>query len=352
MAEALLSYRALVTDIKTDGMEWFVVSCIMWTLGWLILFHLVRWVQPLWLKRLPRSSKVHEDDENWCARNVLGILHAIFIASLSVPSFFAFLDAPDEVRFAAAPHLADCALDKSQGAAMPWNSAGKFVALAGLAFTTFTIADIFLSVFYGLNALESRRGLDHLVHHAAFITVGLMVRTNCMLPFNAAILLSMEVSTPFLNYCTLMMNRGKSFSRSTTFAGLIFVFLFLVVRIFLNTWGVMFLWVNEDIAMPARVQDFEFWFLLVAIIAGALVQYVWLFVILRKFREHWTNISQDSVLIPAARKAIAQDGAHTNGSVPVTALPPSSDPETSKQPAASTQEKQPGACFQGACNVS
>jgi len=348
---------AAAIDIPTDGLRLLIVSCVIWTLGWILLFYFVRWIQPLWLKRLPKSSKAHEDNENWCARNVLGILHALFIAVIALPSFFALIDAPVEVKFAASPHFADCALDQSQVDAMPWNTPGRSVALVGLAFTTFTIADVFISVMYRLTILEpeSCRGVDHLVHHAAFITVGLMIRSNCMLPYNAAILMSMEASTPFLNYCTLMMNRGKSYSCSTTVSGLIFFVVFMAIRIVLNTYGVIYLFMHSDIAMPAWVPESVCWFVLVAISAGAFVQYIWAVAVLRKCKEQWTTrdwppLAQNRN--EGARAVLGDARDPSAKAVPGSADSGSEESQANKQKGTRAPEEQVPTCFPTRCTIS
>jgi hypothetical protein len=326
-----------------EGLGILALYVVLWTGLWITSFYIIRYIQPLWLNRLPRSLKAHEDDENWCARNVLGSLHATFIASISIPVFFAFAGSDDDVKFAASPHLDTCRLDSVQKYAMPWNDAGQWIAFAGMAFTTFLIADMFISYMYGLATLECRRGVDHLVHHAAFIAVGLTMRANCMMPYNASILLSMEISTPFLNYCTLMLNRGRDFAWSTLFAGSMFSFFFVAIRIGLNTYGVMFLWINSDIALPPWAPEFEFWFVWLAIFTGVVIQYLWLMVVLRKFKEHWTP-RDDYWKAPA-------NGEPGEEESPEDAEDDSDPARSSKSPPSKRPEKTPS-CFGGACSVS
>jgi hypothetical protein len=284
---SLIDSHVVREDVETDGQGVFVATCIIWTVGWFAAFYFIRWIQFLWMRRLKKSTKLHENDRNWTARNVLGIVHAVLISGICVPCFVMFLDAPSDVRFDASPHIADCRVDRGDTGAMPWDFAGQAIAIAGIAFTTFTIADVFISTLYGLSSRDYR------IHHTAFITVGLMVRSNCMLPYNAAILLSMECSTPFLNFWTLVMNRGADYSWSTCVSGAAFVVLFLAIRIVLNTYGAVYLIVNHDIAMPPWVPESIFWFLLVAITVGAGVQYCWLHSVALKFWEQARRMSRD-----------------------------------------------------------
>lgn len=375
------SDASTTAEVTTTGLGVLVVSGTFWTLGWVVLFYLVRWLQDLWLRHLPLSTKDHENEPNWCARNVLGILHALFIAVISLPCFFVLVGASDEVKFAASSDLATCALVPNSSELRSYLIASEAVAFAGLAFTTFTIADVFISSMYGLVTA------DHLVHHVAFIAVGVVIRSNCMLPYNASILLSMEVSTPFLNYCTLMLNRGKDYSRSTTVSGTIFAALFIVFRIVLNTCGVVYLCTNYDIAMPLWVQEWEYWFLLASIVAGAIVQYIWLPIVLRKFAQHFGNFVFGPGTPPHTREARSSTHAlagaeaadDTDGSpevgersnsgtgrlvpAPATARAMAAQGSTTKmdkamlEPAAAADRGmsahgRPGNCFQGACSVS
>jgi len=212
VAELSLLHASLET--QTDGLHVLLASSLIWIIGWILAFYLVRWAQVLWIHKIPRSLKRdYENDPNWLARSVLGIIHATFIAIISIPCFFSLVGAPDEVKFAASSHLGHCSLNPGE-TGHEWNATGQSVALAGLAFTTFTIADVILSLRYKILTK------DHCLHHAAYIFVGMMVRANCMLPYNASILLSMEVSTPFLNYCMLMLKEGTPQSCLTTFCGL------------------------------------------------------------------------------------------------------------------------------------
>merc|ERR1719356_492811 len=100
-----------------------------------------------------------------------------------------------------------------------------------------------------------------------------MIRGHCMLPFNASALLSMEVSTPFLNYLLLYRNKGSvdaagvfrcHYSKSVDAAGVIFFIAFLVFRIGLNTYATLVLWIAHlrGVPMSAHMPAWQQWVML------------------------------------------------------------------------------------------
>lgn len=279
VAPASLGWRhgTAVLVYPGDGWEELGESAVMWTVGWLGLFYLISWTQPIWMKHAPLSRKAHENDRYWCARNMFGILHALFVAALSLPPAVIMLPAPEYVRFAASPHLAQCAIDPHDEQLQGWGTIAQAVALAALAVVTFMVADL-LILF-----VHKQWTVDYLVHHVAFIIAGTILRANCMLPFNGAVLLAMEASTPFLNYLLLYRNRGDDYKLLTSLAGSIFFVLFLFLRVGLNTYATVLLWLKRSIAAPSWVPAWELWFLLVALTAGAGVQLFWLPGIVRTF---------------------------------------------------------------------
>lgn len=265
-------------EIDPDGYWMLIVSYVAWTLAWIILFFLIRHIQHIWLQRFPRSDFSRENDENWCARNVLGMIHATLISVVSVPVMVVLLTAPPIVQFGATPHLGTCKITHDMPWSLAsWTAAGESVAMAGMAFTTFTVADVFVSSAYRINSWE------YCLHHTVYVAAGLLMRSNCMLPLTASILLSMETSTPFVNYYMLMVHRDRAkYYNSLTAAGIIFLVLFLTFRIVLNTYGAVYLCLNFDVAVPPWVPDWQLWLIIGAVIIGAIVQYVWLFPVMRQ----------------------------------------------------------------------
>ncbi|CAK0910673.1 unnamed protein product [Prorocentrum cordatum] len=208
-----------VRPADADGFDLLTWAFCMWALLWTALFYACSYWAGALLgpRRLPPSRKAHENDCYWVGRNLVGVLHAALVAAVALPALAVLAGAPDAARFACTGHLGWCSggpRTSAQLASVPGGElAAEAVAAAGLAFTAFIAVDLVLSVLHGYATL------DHVVHHVAFVTAGLIIRWHCMLPFNAAALLSMEVSTPFLNLALLYRHRGQEFALPVKAAG-------------------------------------------------------------------------------------------------------------------------------------
>merc|ERR1712130_890541 len=161
--------------------------------------------------------------------------------------------APERIRFASTDQLDWCIPSKddpihAELAALHLGGVTAQVAFVGLMFTIFTIVDGILAFFHGL------AGIDYMVHHVAFIVAGVLIRGHCMLPFNAAILMSMEVSNIFLNWMMFFRHR-EGFTRSVAHSSGLFAAFFFVFRIGLNTYGAAYMWWAHDAATPPAVPE-------------------------------------------------------------------------------------------------
>lgn len=243
-----------------------------WVAGWAAAFYGLALSASRWGRFLPPSSKPHEDCRFWLARNVLGVAHACLVGTLALPAVFVLVGAGDDVRFGSSVQLATCQVGPDLVAAgEAWmDPFARAIAIAGLAFTSFTAVDLVLLVVHGPLTL------DYVVHHLAFIGAGLVIRGHCVLPLNSAILLSMEVSTPFLNLMLLLRNRGPTCYKFAAALGSMFAVLFVAVRLLLNAYGAALLLTMRAEAMPARVPAWQQQFLLGAVAAGVGVQFFWL----------------------------------------------------------------------------
>mmetsp|Transcript_113810 Transcript_113810/g.179092 ORF Transcript_113810/g.179092 Transcript_113810/m.179092 type:complete len:342 (-) Transcript_113810:84-1109(-) len=274
--------RRLEVINASEGVQVLILEAAVWTLGWTVLFYVLAWTSPRWMKSFPESTKSYENDRYWLARQTIGILHALLICILSVPGLAVLIVAPENAWFAYSVLSADetelvqCKIDGDY-AVWYW-----YVALSGLAFTTFTLSDVVVSLIH-------RRSIDPdvslFVHHAAFIFSGLIIRANCMMPFNASILMSMEVSTPFLNYLFLVRHRGPDYKLSTMICGSMFFLTYIIFRLIINTYGTIVMWMHSmpallghssrDEVVPPAVPSWQIWFLLAAVTAGSVVQFFW-----------------------------------------------------------------------------
>eukprot|EP00439_Symbiodinium_sp_Y106_P063481 s394_g9.t2 len=199
---------AVGTEIPAfDGVHEMLQTFAICTAAWLILFYILCLSFSCWSSQVDPSTKEHENDRYWCTRDVIGIIHALVICVISLPPlYFLLIDGYTGMQFASTNHLATCKVNSDLDPDLvQWEKTMEAVALAGLIFTSFTMADLIVLFLHRLATL------DYVVHHIAFLAAGLIIRSNCMLPLNAAILMSMEVSTPFLNWVMIFRHRGERY---------------------------------------------------------------------------------------------------------------------------------------------
>mmetsp|Transcript_53673 Transcript_53673/g.143566 ORF Transcript_53673/g.143566 Transcript_53673/m.143566 type:complete len:471 (-) Transcript_53673:559-1971(-) len=245
-----------------DGYLELMAGFAGWIALWLVLFYGLSYTEFLWIRLLPASTRGNLSSRYISARNILGIGHALFVTCLALPIF---LSLPERMWFATSNHLATCA----------YPDGPESIATAGMAFTAFTAADIFISVVHGPITL------DYMAHHLIFLVAGLIMRGNCVLPFNAAILLSMEASTPFLNL--LLLVRHRTATLLPKLVGMLFTICFVFFRLILNVYGILVLWRHRSTALPASLPLWQGWILLSIIAAGAGVQFFWFPTVTRMF---------------------------------------------------------------------
>jgi len=247
---------------EADGYLELMAGFAGWIALWLVLFYGLSYTEFLWIRLLPASTRGNLSSRYISARNILGIGHALFVTCVALPIFF---NLPERMWFATSSHLATCA----------YPDGPESIATAGLAFTAFTAADIFISVVHGPITM------DYMAHHLIFLVAGLIMRGNCMLPFNASILLSMEASTPFLNLLLLVRHRTSTWLPKLV--GVLFTVCFVFFRLFLNVYGIVILWLHRGTALPPTLPLWQGWTLLSIITAGAGVQFFWFPTVSRMF---------------------------------------------------------------------
>jgi len=262
-------------NAEVDGLPQLIMRFFAWTAVWVLLWYILSCTQPLWGSVVAPSEKPHENDRYWMVRNLIGVIHALFVAAIAIPALLALSRAPDDVRFAASSHLETCAMDPDFYPGENWGMHIEAVALAGLAFTAFTTADVVLSMLHGLATV------DYMVHHAAFILAGLLLRGNCMLPWKGSVQLAMEASTPFLNIMLFYQNRGAVYRLLVILCGTVFVASYVYFRLIQNTYATALLWLRGNTAFPSGMPRWEMWLAIVACTAGAAVQFFWFPAIVR-----------------------------------------------------------------------
>mmetsp|Transcript_45887 Transcript_45887/g.109281 ORF Transcript_45887/g.109281 Transcript_45887/m.109281 type:complete len:330 (-) Transcript_45887:186-1175(-) len=284
LLEEFIDFVARPSDAAlVSGLPYFLASLCAWTFAWIVLFYILSYTTTTWMAGVPDSSKDHENDRYWCARTVLGILHAIVVSVLAIPCGIMLLGADAYAQFGYSYDIALCEPDPHDARLAAWRWEGMLVAYAGLIFTSFILADVVVS------ALHKLASWDYMLHHIIFATAAILIRGHCILPLNAAILLAMELSTPCLNYVMLLRHRPLSneWLSSTLFpTGICFMVLFVAIRLVLGVYGVILLWENR---WRLLIPTWQVYFLLAAVTAGLALQLFWFPAI---FATFWTKLRQ------------------------------------------------------------
>jgi len=251
---------------ESHGVEFMVAMTIGLLVTWTALFYLFVWLHPWAARHWPKSSKRHEETKYWFAWYAVGTLHALLVAALTVPAFIMLATAPGSAQFVSTN---DVFCTGSEGDD-EWLRVEIAIVVGGICFTTYTFVDMVLALKHGLAAA------DYVVHHLAFLACGVLIWGQCIMPFNASVLMCMEATTPFLNFLMFFRNRGARYKTSTTICGAVFVVLFFVFRIGLNTYGTVVLWVSREDPALDTVPRWQVWLLLFAVTLGLAVQVFWL----------------------------------------------------------------------------
>lgn len=255
------------TGTATDELHRLMISAAMWVCIWVVLFYCLSNTYLRWSSAVAPSTKPHENNKFYCARNILGIIHATVVGIPSFVVLLVYFGSSPKAKFAVSDHVATCSLP---GFA-EYDAMQQTTALAGLMFTTFTLADLIVGSIHGLNTW------DYIWHHISFIGAGVLFRGNCMLPFNGAALLAMEVSTPFLNWMIFFRHRGASYKTHVVVSGVLFLLTYIVFRIIINIYAtlVLIIFVVGN-GGPENVPRWQTHLLIVAVVSGAILQLFWL----------------------------------------------------------------------------
>jgi len=235
--------ESITLFFKTIGM-----LCVLWTILWYLSAALTHvFVTP----RLPRSSVERENSTVYVSQKFVAELKCLVVAALAN---------------VAVVHM--------------WGQAGSDVyepnvqaELAGDFFLSFEIVDLVLGSLHGfLTQL-------YVLHHVLHIVLGLIIRGNCTLGFPAAVLMSQETSSVFLNFYLLM--RFRSAHWSVTRSRDLFALSFGVWRIFLNTYGTLHFVRNYRDFMDPDVVEWQMHVMAVVLVLAMVLQWYWGYEIVR-----------------------------------------------------------------------
>lgn len=295
--------RATISGDYADNLMVLGIMAIAICLFWLSIFYGASVTYSKWSADWPASTKAHENSKYWGGWYVMGTIHAILLSLICVPAVFALWNAPHAVQFGHTSNVGFCIPSEGEPVYEPAMASGLLwvcvaVAFAGLVFTCFICMDLIVALRHGLAAW------DYLIHHAIFIFAAQMIRGYCMLPFNAAILMAMEVSTPFLNYYIYFRNRQGWNKTYVTIASHLFAATFFTFRVLINTYGAYYLWREFKTAMPPIVPEWQRWFLLIAFIAGAVIQWFWAYKVVQSILSPTAKEEEDGEKQPLKGQSV------------------------------------------------
>jgi hypothetical protein len=307
MSDAADYPKGFTVELMWDGLFWFVL--------WTALNYALFFSAPLWMPLLPRSSKDNENTVKWNVAQVGSFIHAALIAVISVYCLSVFMVAPADAQFPPVEgEQPRCSVPINQPEMLPWDDTYQYTAMAGLAFTMHILSDLVTGI------LHQSTGAQMIAHHCAFITVGLIIRGHCMLPYSSAALMAMEVSTPFLNVFNVFRNRGERYAKLAKVSSIIFIVTFVIFRLLVNPYSVYVLWANHATIVPPGTPDWQVRFLLVALTAGAAIQFYFFSQIVKAFSPK--GPSNPAAPVPGKASENTQDGEKqttslTGGTLPV-----------------------------------
>lgn len=161
----------------TDGVETMMTTLALWTVLWILLFYALWFSAPLWMKGMSPSSKPHENELKWCARILWGQIHTVIVTAVSVPVLLA-LWYHGKTDLPPSSDVATCSTDDPS-----WASLVQWGLRSVSLFMSFTLADVYVAKAHNLYDTW-----DFMVHHAAFLGMGFICRSNCILFYNAQIM--------------------------------------------------------------------------------------------------------------------------------------------------------------------
>mmetsp|Transcript_97131 Transcript_97131/g.302944 ORF Transcript_97131/g.302944 Transcript_97131/m.302944 type:complete len:276 (-) Transcript_97131:179-1006(-) len=243
-----------------------LTSCLL-VLFWVAVWYVGAWATHRRSGSWPPSKVESENSPFWGACVVMSTVNAFVCTAICVPALAQLLFAPHAAQFKHRPSYAFC----SGGPATGFDFTIDAVAFCGQSFIIRLALDAVLQLIHNILTVEEA------LHHAVFFAAGWLIRSNCVLPLNAAFLMAMEVSTPFLNYYLFFRGRYP-FRNDVNAAKTAFGVLFLVFRMILNTYGAVILvkaYLGQTAGMPRSMPCWQQVTVVVLVVAGACLQMYW-----------------------------------------------------------------------------
>lgn len=258
----------------------FLASTALLAAFWVAVWYVGAWLSSSRMNTWPPSTVKHENSVYWGACIFMSSVNAMISTIIGLPcGIYLFVMMPESMWFFG--HLGvDVEFDFCTTLL---GSVGRVIAFAGQSFTIRIVVDWVLQLTHRLLTVEES------IHHAIFFIAGVLLRSNCMLPLNTCILMSMEASTPALNYY-LFFRKRYPFSSDVNNAKIIFSILFCIFRLGFGTYGAyLFLrgYCSSSFAMPVDLPAWEQYAMCIIFLAGTMLQWFWGFKILQGILQHF-----------------------------------------------------------------
>lgn len=140
----------------------------------------------------PQNANHKKASAHWFASHVVSTAHAIVVTTVSLQILLTLSDAPSAIKLGTRAPQLSVANDR-------WLQTYPRVAAVGELFTAWLFYDLLLvvGVWSILGSWET------IVHHLGFLCAAGVLRGFYFAPWQSAVCLCMEASTPFLNVCQL-----------------------------------------------------------------------------------------------------------------------------------------------------
>lgn len=263
-----LGYDALCDEIWGCSAPNFFRSQALLVAFWAAVYYIFAYgVYPLVegaLKKIP-SKYEEENNRHWFASHLTATVLCFIAVSFVLPASLNMRGAGAAIQFG---------LPSAETESEGHTDDVMNIVKGAQTFLSYVINDLFVGTAHG------QLKIDMLVHHVIFICFGTAVFYNCFAQYLVGWLLSMEVSTIFLNYFTFFRNRlGNHWTVVVAFA--LFMLSFFIFRLIAMIY-VSVSFISAVFGLQGQTAlatgDIDLWqvdFVVVIVIAGAALQIFW-----------------------------------------------------------------------------
>ena len=206
--------------------------------------------------KLGKSFVPHENTSFYVGQKILATLKALGLSVASHVVLFDLMHASDNVRY----NLL------SENTTRIGSDA---IQRIGMLFIAFEVIDAVLGTIMGTFSL------DLIAHHCVFVVMGLIVWRNQCLIYQAAIMMTFETSSIWLNPLLLLRHRRPRKDLTVTRLRTLFGLSFCIWRLGMGTWGLYEFYTKGFWWLLTTAHPVEIWTCCAMLISGQALQYYW-----------------------------------------------------------------------------